>query len=282
MDGLTRRSLIASAGIYSSLSLICGRRIGTELIERASAIPHDRFLHGCLFAAASGQPAPGDPSACEVDFWTFRVSEIDINNLPAYVGRIVVWDDVFSSRSLTGSVVAMLRAVKDWYGVDPWEGNCSFHVDGLGEINSHVRAVISKRRVPWSQRLAVIDVSSCGLSRIDWPDILPHLRISYDAVVGFSHLLGSKSPSCEAATENARIRNPLACCDLCFWTNDQMLGLNEEADCDSRSLPLNALLHDLLHSFSGSDSTLGFDKLVRGSMLEGRLRIAPKAVTLRT
>jgi hypothetical protein len=105
--------------------------------------------------------------------------------------------------------------------------------------------------------LALIDVGSCGVSRIDWPDILPYLRDSYDVVIGFAHFAG-RGPGhpynlYNGALDNSRTSNTLACCDLSFWTSDSLLGLDEVLDCGTRAPLLAAIVHDLIHSLSTTD-----------------------------
>ncbi|MDA9435237.1 hypothetical protein XH88_26220 [Bradyrhizobium sp. CCBAU 51627] len=279
LKGLSRRSLIGGVGICSVLPLICGRDAGTsDAIQHSPIILDDELRHGCLFATTSGQCFPDD-QAVSVDLWSFRVSEIDSSSLPASVGRTVIWDDVFSLRSLTRSVGAALSAVTEWYEFDPCVGQFSFHLDGHGHIGLHVRAINSQREA--SASLALIDISSCGLSRIDWPDILPHARESYDGVVGFAHWSSYGPVSCETVAGNPRIRKALAYCDQFFWTDDKMLGLDEEACCNARSPPLNSVVQDLVRALSAKGFSLGLEKIARdGSLFEGRLRIAPQAIAL--
>lgn len=104
--------------------------------------------------------------------------------------------------------------------------------------------------------MALIDVESCGLSRVDWPDVLPHLHNSYDAILGFAHFAG-RGPShphelCDLEFDNSRIANTLACCDLAFWTSDSLLGFDDVPDYEARTPVLTALVHDFLHALSAN------------------------------
>jgi hypothetical protein len=68
-----------------------------------------------------------------------------------------------------------------------------------------------------------------------------------------------------------------------LWTDDKMLGLNEEACCNARSLPLNSFVQDLVRALSAKRLASGFEKIARdGSLFEGRMRIAPQAIALGT
>lgn len=197
-------------------------------------------------------------TAPSIDFWTFRVSEIETSTLAAFVGRVIIWDDLFSPRTLARSVKSVFEVFPEWYGFDPLLGRCSFHLDGFSEIGPVTQAVLPATTGPIrSHRLALIDVESCGVSRIDWPDILPHLRNSYDVVIGFAHFAG-RGPGhlyelYDGALDNSRTSDTLACCDLSFWTSDSLLRFDEVPDYEARAPVLTALVHDLIHALSAID-----------------------------
>jgi hypothetical protein len=197
-------------------------------------------------------------TAPSIDLWTFRVSEIETSTLPASVGRVIVWDDLFSPRTLTRSVKSILEVFPEWYGFDPLLGRCSFHLDGFSEIGPVIQAVLpAATGLIRSHRLALIDVESCGVSRIDWPDILLHLRNSYDVVIGFAHFVGrGRSHPHElfdGILDNSRTSNILDCCDFAFWTSDALLGFDEVPDYEARGPVLTVLVHDLIHALSAND-----------------------------
>ncbi|UVO37629.1 hypothetical protein KUL72_04355 [Bradyrhizobium arachidis] len=240
---VTRRKLLAGAGACSLSSFISFRRwAGADGSEGAPIIAdEDELPHGCIFARMDGKRSPPEDALIvpSVDFWTFRVSAIESNALPEFVGRVIIWDDVFSSRGIQRGVKSILEVLPEWYGFDPLLGRCSFHLDGFGEIGPILQAVLPATTGPIPpRRLALIDIESSGVSRIDWPDILPHLRNSYDVVIGFVHIAG-RGPShlqelCDGALDNSRTSNALACCDLSFWTTDSMLGFDEVPDYEAR------------------------------------------------
>jgi hypothetical protein len=203
-------------------------------------------------------PAEDGLTAHSIDFWTLRVSEIESSTLPDSVSRVIIWDDVFSPRTLARSVKSILEVFPKWYGFDPLLGRCSFHLDGISEIGSVAQAVLPATTGPIPpHRLALIDVESCGVSRIDWPDILVHLRNSYDVVIGFAHFAGP-GPShphdlSNGALDSSRTSNIFDHCDLSFWTNDSLLGFEEVPDCEARAPILSALVRDLIHALSATD-----------------------------
>jgi len=228
----------------------------------AMIVDEDELLHGCIFARMDGKRSSSDDalSAPSIDFWTFRVSEIESSALAASVGRVIIWDDLFSPRTLARSVKSVLEAFPEWYGLDPLLGRCSFHIDGFSEIGPVAKAVLPATTGPiGSLRLALIDVASCGDSRIDWPDLLPHLHNSHDLIIGFAHFAG-RGPShplelYDGPLDNSRIANTLACCDFSFWTSDYLLGFDEVLDWETRAPLLVAVVHDLVHALATTDLT---------------------------
>jgi len=258
----TRRSFFAGVGACTLFPLIpIGREssahsnAGNSIIADEGALPH-----GCIFARMDGKQSHPDNehTAPSIDFWTFRVSEIETCTLPASVGRVIVWDDLFSPRTLSRSVKSILEFFPELYGFDPFLGRWSFHLDGFSNIRHVTRAALPATTGPIrSPRLALIDVESCGLSRIDWPDILPQLRNSYDVVIGLAHFAG-QGPShphelCDGVLDNARTSKTLACCDFSFWTSDYLLGFGEVPDYEARTPVLTALVDDLIHILSATD-----------------------------
>lgn len=264
MTIITRRKLLAGASACSLSSFVaCGRWVEADVSESGPSVANEYQLpYGCIFARMDGKRSPADDAFTtrSVDFWTFRVSEIETNTLPESVGRVIIWDDVFSARTLAKRVKSILDVFPEWYGFDPRLARCSFHLDGFNEIGPVARAVLPEAIGPFrSHRLALIDVESCGVSRIDWLDILPCLRNSYDLVVGFTHFAG-RGPTdphdlCAGAWDQARTSNTLACCDFSFWTSDSLLGFDEMLDCETRAPLLAAVVHDLVHALSTTDLT---------------------------
>lgn len=262
MTIVTRRNLLAGASACSLSSFVpYGRWMDADVGEYTPFIANeDKLQHGCIFARTDGKRSPPDnaPSTPIIDFWTFRVSEIETNKLAASVGRVIIWDDLFSSRTLARSVKSILEVFPEWYNFDPLLGRCSIHLDGFSEIGPAAQAVLpaTTRPIP-SHRLALIDVQSCGVSRIDWPDILPYLRNSYDVVIGFAHFAG-RGPNhphdlCNGALGNSRTSNTLACCDLSFWTSDSLLGVDGVLDCEARAPVLTTLIDNLVQVLSATN-----------------------------
>jgi hypothetical protein len=259
---IARRKFLAGAGASSLSSFSPFKRWAAPHSSECISIAadDDELPHGCIFARTDGKRSPpGDAlTAPSIDFWTFRVSEIESSTLAASAGRVIIWDDLFLPRNLARSVKSILEVFTKWYGFDPLLGRCSFHLEGFSEIGPVTQAVLPATTRPIrSSRLALIDVESCGVSRIDWPDILVYLRNSYDVVIGFAHFAGP-GPShphdlSNGALDNSRTSNIFDHCDLSFWTNDSLLGFEEVPDCEARAPILGALVCDLIHALSATD-----------------------------
>jgi hypothetical protein len=180
---VTRRSFVAGVAVSSLPSL--GYKSPAHAYVDDSQFTYDHDLpHGSIFARMQCQSASNNiPQAPSIDFWTFRVSEIESTILPTFVSRVVVWDDVFSARNVLSSVRSILDVMPQYYGFNPLLGANSFalHLEGVTEIGSMATKGLPGRVCPsGSQRIALIDIESCGISRYDWPDILPHLHASHE------------------------------------------------------------------------------------------------------
>jgi hypothetical protein len=268
MTNIDRRSFVTGVAVSSLPSL--GYQSPAYACVDDSQFTYDHDLpHGCIFARMECQSVSNNmPQAPSIDFWTFRVSEIESTTLPTFVSRVVVWDDVFSARNVSSSVTSILDVIPKYYGFNPLLGanSFAFHLEGITEIGSMATKVLPEKVCPFgSQRIALIDIESCGISRYDWPDVLPHLHAHYDLVAGFSHFPG-RGPShlrklYDGALDNSRTWAALACCNLSFLTSDALLGIDDVLDCDVRRPYLIALLHDLIQALS----TIDFIQAVTGA-----------------
>ncbi|MDP3856537.1 MAG: hypothetical protein Q8Q73_02110 [Stagnimonas sp.] len=269
MKNIDRRSFVTGVAV-SSLPSLGYQSPAYAYVDDSQFTDDSDFPHGCIFARMECQQSisnklPQDPT---IDFWTFRVSEIESTMLPTLVSRVVVWDDVFSARSVVKSAKSILDVIPQYHGFNPLLGanSFAFHLEGVTEIGSMATKVLPEKVCPFgSQRIALIDIESCGVSRYDWPDVLPHLHAHYDLVVGFSHFPG-RGPShlrklYDGALDNSRTWAALACCNLSFLTSDALLGFDDVLDCDVRHPYLNALLHDLIQTLS----TIDFIQAVTGA-----------------
>jgi len=195
-----------------------------------------------------------------IDFWTFRVSEIESSDLPPEIGQIVIWDEVFSRRSLAKNVRNIFEALPRYYGFElaASSNTFAFHLDGFGDLSSAVATLLADGNSAHpTSSIALIDLNSCGVTRLEWRDILPHLRPHYDLVIGLAHFAGRGPQDWHVRFGDdegqSSLRAAIAQCDLAFLTSDASLGFDDMLTHEVRSSPLNKLVHDLIRALSSSD-----------------------------
>jgi hypothetical protein len=155
MNNIDRRSFVAGVAASSLPSL--GYQLPAYARVNDTQFTDDGDLpHGCIFARMVCQKSisnrtPQDPS---IDFWTFRVSEIESTTLPTFVSRVVVWDDAFSARNVVKSVNSILGAIPKYYGFNPLlgENSFAFHLDGITEMRSMATKGLPEKVCPSSTR----------------------------------------------------------------------------------------------------------------------------------
>lgn len=217
------------------------------------------FAHGCVFARKdSAGSVPSETPL--IDFWTFRLSEIEPAYLPAHVSPIVVWDEVFAPRRTKQTLQRIVCAISDFYAFEPRvpPNAVSFYLDEKTAMGPTISRLLSNgASTPTRSRIALIDLQSCGLSRIGWRQIIPHLKVHYDLVVGFTHHPG-RGPNDWAGRFDDEIVNSdsswaMRQCAYLFETSDALLGYNDMLECEQRHIPLNTLLYSLADALSSLD-----------------------------
>jgi hypothetical protein len=219
------------------------------------------YTLGCILAKRAGLAfvrGNGDQPATSIDFWTTRVSEIEFEEFPPNIGRVVVWDDVFSCRHLANRVQDIYAALGRYYGFDCAMGSDSFafHLEGFSDVGSVIaNLLLDSACVRVSPRVAIVDIESSGITRLRWSDFLPHLRAHYDFIIRFAHFAG-QGPSHwgtlfgEERDYHSSIRTSLTHCDLSFFTSDGLLGFEDALESGVRGTYLHALLHELTCALS--------------------------------
>jgi hypothetical protein len=111
-----------------------------------------------------------------IDFWTARASDVDPTTFSSCVQRVVLWNDVFLLRAVQKSVDEIKAAIPKYFGFDCRVAPNGFalHLEGLNTVDQTlVRAFEAKDRDSKRARTALIDLDSCGVTALDWPQILP-------------------------------------------------------------------------------------------------------------
>lgn len=132
---------------------------------------------------------PGTLPNAVIDVWTGQIGTVDLAQLPDHLGRVVVWDDIRGDRCLSRDVADILVAIEEYFGIKPDLGvNAMAHAGHSGGLSRSLEMLLHTFQ-PNSpdaieRRIAVIDLSSCGLTRLRWLDVIPLLRRYYTHVVG--------------------------------------------------------------------------------------------------
>jgi hypothetical protein len=144
--------------------------IGSTGLSRAvtSAIDHsnDGLAELCVVARQPGT-MPNDV----VDVWSGQIGTLDLSQLPEQFGRVVVWDDVRGDRALSRDIADILLAIEQYFGIKPDLGcNATAHLKHFRELSISIDKLLHPLK-PGSpdaiaRRIAVIDLSSCGLTRL--------------------------------------------------------------------------------------------------------------------
>jgi hypothetical protein len=132
------------------------------------------------------------PRARTVDLWMARCGSIDATRLSDVLRRFVVWDDITSERTTARSVEAIKTAITHYFDITIHEdgSNAIAHVgeiDAFPEALSRALALCTSQGTLPAERIAIVDLSSCGVTRLQWRDIIPSLRRHYATVVGIDY-----------------------------------------------------------------------------------------------
>lgn len=131
----------------------------------------------CLFAWEDA-----GSTETSVDFWTAQLGMVETNHLPSHARVIATWSDVCLQRAFHSQLPRVSRAIEDYYGIGVRSdgSNSEPHLHRVSELTATLASVCSKASIG---PVAVVDIASCGLSSLDWADIIPLLKQSYRNVV---------------------------------------------------------------------------------------------------
>lgn len=169
-----------------SIALSTMQAFARDLQNDGRPVQDSGFLEGCIFACEDPL-SPQVGGSAPIDFWTSRVSDIESNHLPTCCRRIVVWDDLFSVRRVSRTLTEIFEAIWRFYEFDARHHphQAGIHLDQISHLDDVLLSVLSARsRSSQSARMAIIDLDSTGVTSLNWPRIVPHLRAYYDCVVG--------------------------------------------------------------------------------------------------
>ena len=223
---------------------------GLSRSARATIDPsNDGLTEICVVARQPGAlPKP------VIDVWTGQIGELDLCQLPDRLGRVVVWDDVRGNRALSHEIAGIVLAIERYFGIKAnLDTNATAH---LGHFSGpflsndkllHIFAPSDRDAI--ERRTAIIDLSSGGLTRLRWLDIIPPLRRYYTHVIGVDM---SVPDLCEldAAFEPPHRLSDLAlntirACDYWLLARDESIFRRVELSAEERSFEFTKLILDL-------------------------------------
>ena len=183
MPSIPRRRFLASLLTASLGASTFSTSFADAAVRRRAFVQDDGDLSaGCVLAWERKDRCDG-----LIDFCTARVSDIDPTTFSSCVQRVVLWDDVFSRRAVQKSVDAIKAVIPKYFGFDCCVAPNGFalHLQGLNTIDqTFARAFEAKDRDSKRARTALIDLDSCGVTALDWPQVFPSLRDQYDHIIG--------------------------------------------------------------------------------------------------
>jgi hypothetical protein len=249
--------------------------IGSTGLSRAASATIDQSNDGlaelCVIARQ-----PGTLPNAVVDVWTGQIGTLDLSQLPEHFGRVVVWDDVRGDRALSQEIAGILLAIEQYFGIKPSLGsNASSHLGHSSGLFLSFDKLLHtfKRNYPDAigRRIAVIDLSSCGLTRLRWLDIMPLLRRHYPDVIGVDSSLPDLcqlDATCEPPRGRSRLAlDTMQACDYWLLARDETISCRVELSTEERSFEFTKLIHDLCDCMASAQNNI---YAAIGSIAKGR------------
>jgi len=162
-------------------------------------------------------------------------------------------------------MVDILVAIENYFGIKPKIGfNAAAHVGHFSGLPHSIEALFNTLQArgldPVGRRIAVIDLSSCGLTRLHWLDIIPLLRRYYRHVVGIDY---SFPDLCELDAEfepphglSGLARDTMRACDYWLLASDESLSGRVELSVNERSNEFTGSIRDLCESFASAQNDI--------------------------
>lgn len=210
----------------------------------------DEGLTGVCVVAWNESKSP----ARTVDLWMARCGSIDVSQLTDVL-RTFVWDDITSNRSEERSIGAIKSAISRYFDM-------SIHSDGsnsvthVGEIEgvpvavSNAIARLRRRQTLPAECTAILDLSSCGVTRLQWRDLIPCLKQAYGKVVGVdytaSHLSEADPAYYDAPYSTSQESwRTLVACDFWAIASDASLSDQPSLCLEARATLFTGALNEL-------------------------------------
>ena len=240
----SRRRFIGQlfAALWGSTGL---SRTASAAIDEAN----DGLAELCVIARQ-----PGTLPNAVIDVWTGQIGTLDLSQLPEHFGRVVVWDDVRGDRALSREIAGILFAIEEYFGIKPnLDSNASAHLGRSSGLSLSIDKLLHTFKPSYpdaiGRRIAVIDLSSCGLTRLRWLDLMPALRRYYTHVIGVDFSLPGLC-ELDATFEpphglSALALDTMQACDHWLLASDESISGRVELSPEERSFEFTKSIHDL-------------------------------------
>jgi hypothetical protein len=207
--------------------------------NRATGRSNEGLTELCVIARQ-----PGTLANAIIDVWTGQVGILDVPQLPQDFGRSVVWDDVRDRGALPREITRILFAIEEHFGIECEIGSNAFaHIGHYTEFSLSSDALLQtlspRRNDALGRRIAIIDLSSCGLTRLGWLHVLPSLRSYYTCIIGVDF---SAPELCELDVAFrpphglcARALETMHACDYWLLASDKSISGQDQLSADERS-----------------------------------------------
>lgn len=211
----------------------------------------------------------GKPPERTVDLWMARCGSINICRLSDVLGRFVIWDDITSDRTEERCIGAIKSAISRYFEIPIHvdASNSATHVgeiEGAPEALSNALARFSSKQALPAGRTAIVDLSSCGVTQLQWRDLIPRLKKAYGQVVGVDYTDPNLSDADPAyydapyATSQESWRT-LSSCDFWAVASDRSLSHHPNLCFEARAARFTEALNELAERIAlAPDVEVGF------------------------
>ena len=148
--------------------------------------PHvsdEGLQQACIFGRRAGAT-----NARMVDLWTGRCGNVDAFQVSEAIGLVAVWDDILLKRDAERSIGKIRSAMFEYFSIGHERDGChiSVHLGDVSHVPSSLDRIFDPKEVSGCYRngIAVIDVGACGVTKLHWGDLIPHLKQVYQTIIG--------------------------------------------------------------------------------------------------
>jgi hypothetical protein len=119
------------------------------------------------------------------------------------IGFVAVWDDILLKRDAERSIGNIRSAMSEYFSIEHERDGChiSVHVGDVSHVPSSLDRIFDPKEVSdcYMNGIAVIDVGACGVTKLHWVDLIPHLKRVYQTIIG----VDSRGRSFESLTQSS-------------------------------------------------------------------------------